>query len=283
MTRLPDDRDRQEGGAAAMSRPAAQSAARASTCTETAVRMENVIYDMPSKRVLDGVSLRVECGEIKAVIGMSGSGKTTILRNIMGLVRPTSGEIWVEDVEITRLSENRMDQVRRRMAYVFQGAALFDSLTVFENVAFGPRNHRALPEDELVRLVNRQLELVGMRDAAERTPSELSGGMQKRVGIARALALDPRVILFDEPTAGLDPITSRAIQDLIARLRDELEVSCLVVSHDLEGLFRFVDRAALLYEGRIVASGRPAELRESDDPLVRQFVTGSVQGPIHVV
>jgi phospholipid/cholesterol/gamma-HCH transport system ATP-binding protein len=122
-----------------------------------------------------------------------------------------------------------------------------------------------------------------MRDAAKRTPSELSGGMQKRVGIARALALDPRVILFDEPTAGLDPITSRAIQDLIARLRDELEVSCLVVSHDLEGLFRFVDRAALLYEGRIVASGRPAELRESDDPLVRQFVTGSVQGPIHVV
>lgn len=253
------------------------------TSDETAIRMEDVVYEIADRRVLDGVSLRVGCGEIKAVIGLSGSGKTTILRNIVGLVRPTSGAIWVQDIEITRLSEAEMDNVRLRLALVFQGAALFDSLDVFENVAFGPRHHRRLTQEALAGLVHGKLELVGLRHMADTMPSELSGGMQKRVAIARALAVEPRVILFDEPTAGLDPITSRAIQDLIARLRDDLGVSCLVVSHDLEGLFRFVDRAALLYGGRIVASGRPSELRESEDPLVRQFVTGSVEGPIHVV
>jgi len=245
--------------------------------------MEDVVYDVGGKRVLDGVSLRVECGEIKAVIGLSGSGKTTILRSIAGLVRPVSGRIYVEDREITRMSDAQLDEVRRRLGFVFQGAALFDSLSVFENVAFGPRNHRKLSEEELAALVRRNLNLVGLRGVEWQMPDELSGGMQKRVGIARALAMDPAVMLFDEPTAGLDPITSHAIQDLIVRLRDELAMSCLVVSHDLAGLFRFVDRASLLYGGRIAATGRPQELRASEDPLVRQFVEGSVQGPIHVV
>jgi len=250
---------------------------------KTAVRMEEVVYEIGGKRVLEGVSLRVGCGEIAAVIGLSGSGKTTILRNIVGLVRPVSGRIYVEEREVTGMSEPQLDQVRLRTALVFQGAALFDSLTVFENVAFGPRQHRRLNEEQLRRLVGEKLDLVGLRGAEQQMPAELSGGMQKRVGIARALAMEPKVMLFDEPTAGLDPITARAIQDLIVRLRAELGMSCLVVSHDLEGLFRFVDRAALLYGGRIVAGGRPAELRLSEDPLVRQFVTGSVRGPIHIV
>jgi len=250
---------------------------------EAAIRLVDVVYEIGGKRVLDGVSLRVECGEIKAVIGLSGSGKTTMLRTIIGLVRPTSGRIYVEEQDITRMSEARLDEVRLRTALVFQGAALFDSLSVFDNVAFGPRQHRRLSEDELGRLVREKLELVGLRGAEQQMPAELSGGMQKRVGIARALAMEPKVMLFDEPTAGLDPITAHAIQDLIVRLRQELGMSCLVVSHDLAGLFRFVDRAALLYGGRIVASGRPADLRLSEDALVRQFVTGSVAGPIHVV
>jgi phospholipid/cholesterol/gamma-HCH transport system ATP-binding protein len=253
------------------------------TQQETAIRLVDVVYEVAGRRVLDGVSLRVDCGEIKAVIGLSGSGKTTILRNIMGLVRPSAGHIYVEDRDITQLSESRLDEVRRRMALVFQGAALFDSLDVFENVAFGPRHHRRLSEGELTRLVEEKLDLVGLQAIERQMPSELSGGMQKRVGIARALAMEPSVMLFDEPTAGLDPITARAIEDLIVRLREQLGMSCLVVSHNLEGLFRFVDRASLLYGGRIAATGRPAELRSSEDPLVRQFVTGSVAGPIRVV
>jgi len=253
------------------------------TQQETAIRLVDVVYDVGDKRILDGVSLRVDCGEIKAVIGLSGSGKTTILRNIVGLVRPSAGHIYVEDRDITQLSEGQMDEVRWRTALVFQGAALFDSLDVFENVAFGPRHHRRLAEDELSRLVREKLDLVGLHGIEHQMPSELSGGMQKRVAIARALAVEPRVILFDEPTAGLDPITARAFEDLIVRLRQQLGMSCLVVSHDLERLFRFVDRASLLYGGKIVATGRPAELRSSKDELVRQFVTGSVTGPIHVV
>ncbi|UCH36670.1 MAG: ABC transporter ATP-binding protein [Armatimonadota bacterium] len=245
--------------------------------------MVDVVYEIGGRRVLDGVSLRVERGEIKAVIGLSGSGKTTMLRNIIGLVRPTSGAIYVQGVEVTKLSEPQLDEVRLRTGFVFQGAALFDSLNVLENVAFGPRQHRRMDEDELRKVVRSKLDLVGLHNIEEQMPSDLSGGMRKRVGIARALAMEPELMLFDEPTAGLDPITARAIQDLIARLRGELGMSCLVVSHDLEGLFHFVDRAALLYDGRIVAAGRPAELRSSEDELVRQFVTGSVQGPIHIV
>jgi len=248
-----------------------------------AIRLEQVVYDIGGKRVLDGVSLRVECGEIKAVIGLSGSGKTTLLRTVVGLVRPVSGAVYLETLDITRLSEAELEQARRRTGFVFQGAALFDSLNVFENVAFGPRHHLGLAPAELRRLAREKLALVGLHGIDELMPAELSGGMRKRVGIARALAMDPQVLLFDEPTAGLDPITSHAIEDLIVGLRRELGVALLVVSHDLEALFRFVDRAALLYEGRIVASGSPAELRRSEDPVVRQFVTGAVEGPIHVM
>ena len=250
---------------------------------DAAIRLEQVVYEIGGRRILDRVSLRVERGEIKAVIGLSGSGKTTLLRSVIGLVRPTAGAVYLEGVEITQLGEARLDQMRCRTGFVFQGAALFDSLNVFENVAFGPRHHRRLSRQELERLVGEKLELVGLRGIEEQMPSELSGGMRKRVAIARALAMEPAVMLFDEPTAGLDPITSRVIENLIARLRSQVGMSCLVVSHDVEGLFHFVDRAALLYEGRIAATGRPADLRSSADEVVRQFVTGSVEGPIHVV
>jgi len=263
--------------------PKARAPDRAAMERCPAIRIEEVVCYIAGKRILDGVSLRVECGEIKAVIGLSGSGKTTLLRSIIGLVRPTAGAIYLEEVDITKRSEAELDTVRLRTAFVFQGAALFDSLSVFENVAFGPRHHRRLSPEELRRLAQEKLGLVGLHGIGELMPADLSGGMRKRVGIARALAMEPQVMLFDEPTAGLDPITARAIQDLIARLRSELGMTCLVVSHDLEGLFHFVDRAALLYGGKIVASGTPAELRASDDEVVRQFVTGAVAGPIHVM
>lgn len=247
------------------------------------IELKQVRYLADGRPVLDGVDLTVNRGEVVGVMGRSGTGKTTLLRLVMGLIPATSGQVLVGGTDIGVVPERELERLRLKMGMVFQGAALFDSMNVFDNVAFGPRQHRRGAEDELRRLAREKLELVGLRDIDELMPSDLSGGMRKRVGIARALAMEPQVMLFDEPTAGLDPITSRAIENLIARLRAELGMTCLVVSHDVEGLFHFVDRAALLYGGRILATGRPAELRSSEDALVRQFVTGSVEGPIHVV
>jgi phospholipid/cholesterol/gamma-HCH transport system ATP-binding protein len=205
-----------------------------------------------------------------------------LLKCIAGLVRPDGGKIRIDDVELTDLSESDLNEQRRRMGMVFQYAALFDSLTVYENVVFGLRHHTRTPERELRRIAEERLGAVGMEGSEDLYPSQLSGGMRKRVGLARALATDPKVVFYDEPTSGLDPVVARVIDDLIVSVRDRLGVTCVMVSHDVENVLRISDRVALLHEGRIVEFGTPDEIRSSDDPVVRQFIEGRADGPIQI-
>jgi len=244
------------------------------------IRMEGVTYEVDATPVLGGVELTVRQGEIVAVMGRSGCGKTTLLRLVMGLIAPTAGRIQVFGHSITTMQERELDTLRLRMGMVFQRAALFDSLDVGENVAFGLREHRRLPEEDIQRVVMEKLYLVGLEGSERLTPAQLSGGMQKRVGIARALAMDPEVVLYDEPTAGLDPVAAAAIDELIVSLRECLGVASLVVTHDVPSVLRMADRAAMLRGGRIVAEGAPAALQSSDDPAVHQFFAAIGQAPM---
>lgn len=244
------------------------------------IRLQDIRYQVNGNAVLDGINLTVARGEIVAIMGRSGSGKTTLLRLIMGLVAPAAGRVFVDDKDIGALGEQELNDLRRHMGMVFQGAALFDSMTVGENVAFGPAEHRLLPSSELAERVRRLLEMVGMQGTEELMPAQLSGGMRKRVGIARALAMEPSIMLYDEPTAGLDPISAATIDNLIRRLREQVGVTSVVVSHDLASLQRVADRAALLHGGKFLAAASLPELGESDNPAVRQFLSGSPEGPL---
>lgn len=241
-------------------------------------------YSIAARAILRGVELVVGPGEVVAVMGLSGGGKTTLLKCMAGLTRPTAGSIRVGTVELTELDEGALGVQRRRMGMVFQYSALFDSLTVYENVVFGlrhrPRHEGRLTEAQLRRIAAERLAAVGLHDVEEMLPAELSGGMRKRVGLARALATDPEVVFYDEPTSGLDPVVARLIDDLILDVRRQLGVTSVLVSHDVGSVMRTADRVALLYEGRIIACGPPSELSESADPVVRQFIEGRATGPI---
>lgn len=248
------------------------------------VQVEDITYIASGREVLSGASLEVREGQLLSVMGMSGSGKSTLLKCVAGLLRPVAGRILLDGTDIVRLSERQLTPVRRQIGMVFQYAALFDSMTVYDNVAFGVRRqNRRITRRELDQVVAGNLRMVGLRGVEHLLPSQLSGGMQKRVGLARALATRPKLLLFDEPTSGLDPITAGMIDDLIVRLKNELGVTAIVVSHDLSSVFRISDRVAMLHGGRIVANGSPDEIRESTDPVVRQFVEGSASGPISSV
>jgi phospholipid/cholesterol/gamma-HCH transport system ATP-binding protein len=247
------------------------------------VRVVNLEYRVKEKQILSGINLEVEPGEILAIMGLSGSGKTTLLKCIAGLVRPTAGEIWIGEDEIAGLSETQLNEVRSRIGMVFQYAALFDSLTVYENVAFGLRYRQRMPEPQRRMIVDSKLASVGLEGVDTQYPAELSGGMRKRVGLARALATDPEVLLYDEPTSGLDPVVGTVIDELIQRVRDTLGVTSVMVSHHLPSIFRISDRVAMLYDGRVEAIGTVTQIRESDNPVVRQFVEGRSEGPIQVV
>jgi len=245
------------------------------------VQVEDITYIASGREVLSGASLEVRDGQLLSVMGMSGSGKSTLLKCIAGLLKPAAGRIMLDGTDIVRLSERKLTPVRRQIGMVFQYAALFDSMTVYENVAFGVRRqNRHITKQELDAVVAENLRIVGLRGVEHMLPSQLSGGMQKRVGLARALATKPKLLLFDEPTSGLDPITAGVIDDLIVRLKKELGVTSIVVSHNLSSVFRISDRVAMLHGGRIVASGSPEEIRQSPDPVVRQFVEGRASGPI---
>ncbi|MDO8684385.1 MAG: ABC transporter ATP-binding protein [Armatimonadota bacterium] len=239
-------------------------------------------YRTPIKTILRRLDLRVKRGETMGVMGMSGTGKSTLLKCVAGLLRPTSGQILIEGVDIARMREHELNQVRRKMGVIFQYAALFDSMTVFENVAIGLRRHERLTNAELASAVSEKLEMVGLAGVENLMPSQLSGGMQKRVGLARALALAPEILLYDEPTAGLDPIVATSINGLIIRMRDQLKVTSIVVSHDLESIFKVSNRVAMMHQGKIVEVGTPDEMRSSVNPYVRQFVEGVLEGPIQV-
>ena len=233
--------------------------------------------------VLDGLDLRIEAGQITVIIGQSGGGKSVLLKHMIALVKPDQGEVLVEGVDITRLNEKQLNNIRKNFGMLFQAAALFDSMTVGENVAFPLREHTRLKQHEIDEIVKHKLRQVGLKGVAHKMPSELSGGMQKRVGLARALALDPKIILFDEPTTGLDPITADAIDRLIIDTQNHTNATCIVISHDIESTFKIADTVAMLYHGKIIEIGKPEDIKSSKNLALQQFIQGKAEGPIQVV
>lgn len=243
------------------------------------ISIRHVYQIFGSRQILKDVSLTVKDGETMVILGASGSGKSTLLKLIIGLLKPTSGEVMVNGKDMARLSEAELNQERRHMGFVFQYSALFDSMTVKENVAFGLRMHTKMSEGEIDRIVKEKLHLVGLDGIENLMPSSLSGGMKKRVSLARAIALEPEIILYDEPTAGLDPIRSTDISLLIKHTQKVLHATSVVVTHDLKSAEMIADRMAFLYKGSFLAIGKPEELKQSPDPRVRQFMEGLPSDP----
>jgi phospholipid/cholesterol/gamma-HCH transport system ATP-binding protein len=241
------------------------------------VELRDVRKSFERNGVLRGISLALNKGTILAVMGGSGSGKTVLLRIASGLLRPDSGEVLLFDTRIDRMSEEAMLPLRRRTGFVFQGAALFDSLSVFENVAYPLREHTRMSLGQITERVHHFLSLVGLPDTDELLPAELSGGMRKRVGIARALVMEPEVVFFDEPTAGLDPTNARLVAQLIAQLRTGVCDTAIVVTHDVEFAELVADQMAILHQGRFADVGTPAEIHRSANPNVRRFLAGELR------
>ena len=237
-----------------------------------------------AKQVLKDVNLKIEEGKTTCILGGSGSGKSTLIKCLIGLEQVTGGKILVDGKDITKIhSEIKLAAIRRRFGYLFQEGALFDSMSVGENVAFGLKYLTEVPEQDYPKVIREKLALVGLKeDVAKLNPSELSGGMKKRVSLARVLAVEPKVILYDEPTTGLDPIMSDIISDVIMDLKAKLGVTSVVITHDMHSAFKIADYIAFLYEGKILMYGTPQEFQKTDNPYVRQFVQGSSHGPIQM-
>lgn len=242
----------------------------------------NLAKTFRKQPVLRGVNLTVQTGETMVVIGRSGCGKSVLLKHIIGILRPDAGQVLVDGVDLTKLRPQALDKVRLKCGMLFQSAALFDSLTVGENVGFALLEHNHHASGEIADRVREALQMVGLEGIEHLRPSELSGGMRKRVGLARAICMRPEIVLYDEPTTGLDPIMADAINDLIIELRDKLHVTSVAVTHDMTSAYKIADRIAMLYEGQIIAVGTPEEIRQSSNDVVRQFVTGAAIGPIPV-
>lgn len=253
----------------------AASTDRASTGGRAGIRLEGVRKSFGELTVLDGFDLDVDEAETVAVIGRSGSGKSVLLKHVAGLLRPDDGEVWVEEERVSHAPDETLEELRPRIGYVFQFAGLFDSMSVGENIRMAVRK-RGVTGGEVEAWVERSLELVDLAGQADRAPAELSGGMRKRAGLARAVAGRPDYLLYDEPTTGLDPVTTSLIGQLIIRLKEEIGATSIMVTHDLGSAFRVADRVAMLYRGRLRAAGTPEEMKSSDDPVVRAFVEGRV-------
>ncbi len=238
------------------------------------IRLLDVHKSFGPKRVLQGFTLDIAEGETMVVIGYSGTGKSVAIKHIVGLLEPDEGEVWVDDREVPSLSRRELSELRTSIGYVFQFAALFDSYSIGENVAMGLRKQGRLRPSEIDIRVQQALELVDLPDVASRFPAELSGGMRKRVGIARAIALRPKYMLYDEPTTGLDPVTAATIDELMIRMRDTLGVTSVVITHDMRSAYSVGTRIAMLYEGRVRQVGTVEEVRNTTDPVVRQFIEG---------
>jgi phospholipid/cholesterol/gamma-HCH transport system ATP-binding protein len=234
------------------------------------------------KQVLTGVNLTVEKGESMVVIGGSGSGKSVLIKHIIGILEPDAGTIRIDGIDLTTLHENGLYEIRKKFGMLFQMAALFDSMTVWENVGFSLLRSKKMTPKEVKAVASEKLRLVGLVGVEEVMPSELSGGMKKRVGLARAIAHEPEILLYDEPTTGLDPIMADAINDLIVEMKHRLKVTSIAITHDMQSAYKIADRIAMLYEGKIVETGTPEEIRNTQNALVRQFVTGSAVGPITI-
>lgn len=245
--------------------------------------LEEVNKSFGSQVVLDGLNLEIPSGQITAIIGPSGEGKSVLLKHMIGLLRPDSGSVRVAGEDITRMGRGELNRVREKFGMLFQNAALFDSLTVFENVAFPLQEKTRLSEPEITERVRDALSHVGLAGVDAKYPDELSGGMKKRVGLARALLMDPRIILFDEPTTGLDPVICRAIHQMIQQTHAKFGYTAVVVSHEIPEIFDISDNVAVLYQGKIIEYGTPREIQNSKHPVVRQFISGSLEGPIQLV
>jgi len=237
------------------------------------IELRNIYKSFRGTPVLKGLDLDIPKGEISVIIGPSGSGKTVMLRHIIGLARPDRGSVLIDGVDITKLGDDRLGEVRRRFGMLFQSAALFDSLSVYDNVAFPLiERSRGMPRPDIKGIVREKLALVGLDGVDDKMPSELSGGMRKRVGLARAIVLTPSIMLYDEPTTGLDPIMTLAIDNLILSMQKELHITSVVISHDIDSAFRVADQIAMIHDGRIVASAPPDKFRRSENPVVQAFL-----------
>jgi len=244
------------------------------------IKIKNIHKSFLGNRVLRGVNLEIREAETITIIGGSGCGKSVLLKHIVGLLKPEVGEVEVDGQEITRLGMEELAEVQKKFGMLFQGAALFDSLTVGGNISFGLRMLTDWDEGEIKQRVSEKLSLVGLEGIEQLMPAELSGGMKKRVALARAIAMNPKYILYDEPSTGLDPIMADVINNLILDLQEKLKITSIVVTHDMVTAYKVSDRIAMLYEGRIEEMGTAEEIRETKNPVVRQFITGSSEGPI---
>ena len=247
---------------------------------EPIIEVKDLVKSFDGRRVLDGVNLNIYKGETTVIMGGSGCGKSTLLRHIIGSYKPDSGTIYIKGRDITTLEEAEFDKIRKVFGMVFQNAALFDSMTVEDNISLPLKEHTKLAEDIIKIMVKLKLELVGLRGFEKLMPSQLSGGMRKRVGLARAIAMDPEIVFYDEPTAGLDPIVAGVVDKLILDLSKKLQITSVVVTHDMKSVFSIADRVVMLYKGKVIAEGTPDEIRNTHDDRVTQFVNGSPEGPI---
>jgi phospholipid/cholesterol/gamma-HCH transport system ATP-binding protein len=247
---------------------------------DVAIEFSDVWKRLGKKEVLRGVTLAVGRGESLVIIGRSGTGKSVLLKHAIGLLGPDRGAVHVNGIDVTSLAERELLELREGMGMLFQGGALFDSMTIGENVGLALREHTPLPEVQIDIVVAEKLALVGLAGTEPQRPSSLSGGMKKRAALARALAMNPKIMLYDEPTTGLDPITSDVINRLIRQLQQRLKITSIAVTHDMRSAYHIADRIAMLHEGRIHAIGTPAEIQATKDPIVRQFIEGSSEGPL---
>jgi phospholipid/cholesterol/gamma-HCH transport system ATP-binding protein len=244
------------------------------------IEFRGVSKQFNNKVVLDDVSFVIEEGETFVIIGLSGAGKTTILRHIAGFLEPNSGDVLVDDVKMNGAKSRVRSALRLKMGFLFQSGALINWLSVRENVALPLVEHKLGTMDEINKIVDEKLKLLQMDDAGDKMPSDISGGMKKRAGLARAIVRNPAIILYDEPTSGLDPVMSARINELIIRMQEKLNVTSVVVTHDMESAYYIADRIAMLYEGEIIECGTPDQIRESVNPVVQQFINGKIAGPI---
>jgi len=235
------------------------------------------------QKVLDNLNFEIESNKTTVIIGRSGGGKSVLLKHIIGLIKPDSGSVLVDGEDVAKMNDRELNDIRRKFGMLFQEAALFDSMNVGENVAFPLREHSKMTREEVRNTVAERLAAVGLSGVEDKMSSELSGGMRKRVGLARAIALLPEIVLFDEPTSGLDPVMAEAINQLIKETQRNFNLTCVVISHDIESIFKIGDKIAMLYEGKIIESGTPEEIRETTNPVLKQFLTGSIEGPIKII